>query len=486
MFHFVANLKPYTFDPCEGMRRFDSYLLSVDYLAEHESLATRAVTARRLLVADNGNFDHIGELIAAHRDLAVPLDEARRAEERKLGRYARPGELSATLTERYRALAGSIAATCKAPGVKATRETLARQVRMRPSYLIGMEEFPIPVLTALGAEREYLCLPPSWYARWADKAVQHAVKARAGAYGPCPVPVFAGLHAMDYDTARAAGRAAGDAGLDGIATGLGAALEDRSFTDFRIEDGAVVPLAGAVPRPYLRVIEIAAGLSMGFAERTGRRPRLHALGVGTPILLPLLALLGDAGTHTATDSTAPIQDAWTSSTIAVYVDDPAPLKLRAHVIAQRWLEGRAVWTCACPPCRSFGALYPPRIGKARAWWKAQGRRALVAGDMRADSALSELLPWLSSPADASVRRAAGLSRTGHNHWVLQRIESAARRRASPVRLRAWVANVVAAYEQSPADAAWKRAVREAWQLADATSRKLEGALAGGLVVPAGR
>jgi hypothetical protein len=93
------------------------------------------------------------------------------------------------------------------------------------------------------------------------------------------------------------------------------------------------------------VAEIVAGLHEGFVDASGRRPRFHALGLGTPILVVLLAALGDGVTYTATDSTAPIVDGWSAPTISLYVDDPAPLKYKAHRIAQHWLAEDKPWRC---------------------------------------------------------------------------------------------------------------------------------------------
>ena len=39
-----------------------------------------------------------------------------------------------------------------------------------------------------------------------------------------------------------------------------AALTDRNDVDYRVEDGKIIELATAVPRPYLRVIELTAGV----------------------------------------------------------------------------------------------------------------------------------------------------------------------------------------------------------------------------------
>ena len=104
MFHFVANLKPYTIDPQSRRSHFASYLLSVDYASGLRALIERVHKEQRILAADNGNFDRIGTLLTKLAPSATPLAEARKHEEESIGHYARPGELSKTPTGSVRIL----------------------------------------------------------------------------------------------------------------------------------------------------------------------------------------------------------------------------------------------------------------------------------------------------------------------------------------------------------------------------------------------
>lgn len=239
------------------------------------------------------------------------LQQARQSEERNLRRKARAGDLTSSLVSRFGELADQVRAAAAALiDDNGVRQTFTAQALMKPTYVVGMEDLTQPVLTALGLETAYMGRPLAWFKPLAERAVDFATRTNGGAFGSCDTTVFAGLHGVDFDTAHQAGKLAGDAGTKGIATGLVGALKDKTFTDYRIENGTVIPLGGTAARPYLRVIEIVAGLTEGYAAATGRRPKLHSLGAGSPVLLPLLALLGDKGTYSASDSTAPIQDAF--------------------------------------------------------------------------------------------------------------------------------------------------------------------------------
>lgn len=486
MFNFVANLKPFTFRPGRGGRRFRSYLLSVEYRQQFGDLANAVRRAGRALVADNGNVSRIRLLIARFEAEALALDAERKAEEKTLGRYARPGELSSGLSAKYRTLATSIRdAAGQSFDTTTVASTVAAQRAMSPTYLVGMEDLTMPVMASLSVEPEYAELPLDWYRALSDRAVELGVRTRDGEFGAVGGIVFAGLHGMNFDTARQAGAAAGAANLGGIASGLVGVMKDVNAIDYRTEDGQVVSLGSKLARPYLRVLEIAAGFHIGYANATGRRPRFHALGAGSPILIPLLALLGDKGSYTSTDSTAPILDAWSSKTISLYVSEPAILKLKAHRVAEFWLAENKGWTCRCPYCTAFNKRHPANVDLARAWWRAQGSRRLGAEDMLAPSPLVEWMPLLSSAADATLREEAGLARTGHNHWVVQPIEAAARSAVrDPKTLRRWAARAVEKYVQyDNASPLWQASARAAWELADRTAELLKDAEPSGELPP---
>jgi hypothetical protein len=474
MFHFAANLKPYNVLRGPGNRRFDSYLLSVDFFAEHRDLARLVVKENRTLCADNGNVDLIKEFINKHGDKAEPLQELRKIEEEKLEGKVRPGQLSSSLTGSFQQFAQEIFEQAeKVITDEHVVSVLRTQEAMNPTYIVGMEDFTLVTLTALDIEREYSNLPLEWYKPASERAIEYAIRTKKGEFGPCQSLVFAGLHAIDYDTAKQAGRLAGEAKLDGIASGLVGALKDKSFVDFRIENNEVIDLGVNVPRPYIRTLEIVAGFHTGYANASGQRPPFHGLGLGSPILLPLVSLIGDAQTYLAIDSTAPIKVA-IARTIALYVDTPVPRKLKAHRIAEFWLSENDGWRCTCPYCRKFTELHPPNLANALEWWQGEGKRKLSSDDMHAPSPLAEFLPILSTPIDEKTKQRARMTRISHNHWVLKRIETQLRKHGRNVNsLREFVANTVQVYLKMPGSSpSWQAAAEIAWGIADKTAQEL--------------
>lgn len=267
-FRFVANLKPYTFDRGRGNRRFDAYLLSIDYFRSLRDLAKLVVDEGRVLCADNGNFDLLGRLTRQFEAEAKSIDANRVLEERSLRRYARPGDLSTPLRRRFETLARNVRSAARDVfDDDHVRSVVQMQQAMNATYAIGMEDLTFGVLTALGLEAEYHGLPLGFYEETTDRTIALCRDTQDGRFGPCDALVFAGQQAYDLDSARAAGRAAGRANAAGIATGLAGALQDRGYVDFRVEDGRVIDLGKRVPRPYVRIAEILVGLHEGTSKR---------------------------------------------------------------------------------------------------------------------------------------------------------------------------------------------------------------------------
>ncbi len=473
MFHFAANLKPYTFRERPPAERFDAYLLSADYVEPLAEMAAEVRSQKRELVADNGNMDILRRFAQDFKSEATVLERARVDWEREVGRgsgrYVRPGELPLPLSRRFATLAEKIAAANEAQITDVyTAQAISRQSSIDPTFLVGMEDLTVGTLAALDMEPEYLSLPESFYEARVRNAVTFARRTEGGEFGAVSGQVLAGIHAIDFDTAVLAGRMAAEANLEGVAVGLFGALTDRNYVDFRVVDGQVIDLERAVPRPYLRVMEIAAGIMEGY-HRAGRpRPVFHALGAGTPILLPLLSLLGVGDPYFGTDSTSPIVDGWSSPTISLYVDDPAPLKLKAYKIADGWIRGGRGWDCGCRDCRTFHDAHPPDLDSARRWWRAEGEPKITKRMLERDGPLSQRLPFLGYCADDELRREAGLARVGHNHWLLRKLETEIRARSLDSKgLRGWVRQIVEAYGKASSSAAWARAVTEAWAIAEA-------------------
>lgn len=464
MLSFVANLKPYTFHPGRGVRRFDGYLLSPDHATSSAlKLARTTRDEGRHLCADNGNVDQIRLLASSFAEEAKTL-RARFASEIRTAKADpthRPSKrlqgAFGDIADRIRARSASITSHAY------TRNAVAGQSRIDGTYAIGMEDLTITALSSLSLEPTWLGKRSSFFRALNRRALTFALETTEGKYGPLRARCFAGLHAMNYDQAFDVGREAARSGVDAIAMGFGGALRDRKSTYHRVERGRVVELEASVARPYLRVAELVVGLHEGYRSETGRCPDFHALGIGSPILIPLLGLVSGPGFFTAADSTAPIVDGWSGPTIGLYVDDPAPMKLKAYKVADAWVRGGRGWDCACSHCRRFEAQYPARLDAARRWWRQSGRPKVRKSDLDRSGPLAALLPLLGRHPDLEIRTASGLARTGHNHAILMRLQRRTRNAIAAGDI-GMVEGMVRDYSVHAGSPRWGRAAVEALRL----------------------
>jgi len=423
-FSFYPNLKPYTFNRGPGNRRFDGYLLSREYLADLAALGHEAVTEGRALFLDNGLLDD-GRKIG--RDAV--LDDATQAAD-VLTRWLRATEAEERLP---------LAAT----------EVLGPEDLWSALQLERGLELDEGALERLDAQA-------SWARAWND---------RLGARVQVFVPVHVATYAQAYD----AGRVLGRHGV-AVALPLTRALQSRRWTE-SITTDEVTTWTKVVPAAYLEATVVLLGVMSGYRETAGRAPRLHALGLGTPIMLPIVAAAACAtGSVITTDSMAPINDAMTEPTTSLYVETPAPLKYKAFKIAQAWIEKGMPWGCPCPFCDAIEARYPSNPVRAREKWLAGGAKPLSKDDLLSAGPYSEDFPLLSWSRNATQHAAVGIARTNHNLWVLQRVEQHIRQLAMVEgSLRAWVDGLVTRHGQA-ADPSWGRAAQLAW---DAVQRWLD-------------
>ncbi|QTF93822.1 hypothetical protein, partial [Halomonas sp. BM-2019] len=225
---FVANLRDRTIDAFgrHGIQP-DAYLLSTHRLSpaaiEHAQ-ALRDVGIP--VVADNGSKALIDEVIAHFRDPAAVVRQRVRELRHSLGHTPRGREVPAALREQASDLARQVVAMATELSAQVDAvELLAAQLSMRPSHLVAQEDFATTCLMALNLERETTGWPvAAFLARNRRTLALWRVVADDPRVGD--LTVYAVLSAVDYNTARAAGRLAAEAGAGDLALGCAGLMLD--------------------------------------------------------------------------------------------------------------------------------------------------------------------------------------------------------------------------------------------------------------------
>ncbi len=237
--------------------------------------------------------------------------------------------------------------------------------------------------------------------------------------------------------------------------GFGAYMADDGWiTEARIR-GRVRALPQRLPRRYLRTALAARGFFDGYGEAAPEH--FHFLGLGAPVMLPIASLAAQSASRVTFDATSPIKDAAEGT---LYVERPAPLKLRIWKIAQRMLrEGEGTWNCPCSFCKSFTARHPFELSRAG----VNPGTPLTALDLRKNSPLAAAMPLFALGGD--MGRAAEHARVGHNHWVLGTVTRSLTRNRN--NLAVAVEGRVNRYERHAGTAQYAQAVGLALQVATA-------------------
>ncbi|WEV77567.1 hypothetical protein O9K63_13345 [Janibacter cremeus] len=442
---FFFNLSPDTFTPANVDLPPGGYLLAPNNATPQLAELARQVRSEGLdLMADNGNFTLIGQVRAALSQESDALDERADAVETLLGRSLRPGELPERLQADYFDL--SVRAHQLARTLAGTGEaSLAGQLALDPTQVIGVEDITAACWLALDLERTYTGRRRRDWRRMNTTVARRAVDRITTLPNDLASHYYPVASAESYNTAHDAGAVFAEHGLTRISMGFGAYMADANYTDHVIIGRRRIDFAGRLPNRYTRTVLAARGFWDGYRSRAGHAPRaFHFLGLGAPIMLPLVALASGGGTALSFDATSPIKDAVRDGVL--YVTTPAYLKIRIRKSAG-WLasDPDRVWDCPCPFCTTFTKRFPFTYSLGHAWRHAHPDQDVTAADLRPDGALYDAYPLFSEPPSGPRRDAVDHARIGHNHWALEQILSAIRASADAGTLHAHVAAVVAAY-----------------------------------------
>jgi hypothetical protein len=445
-FRFYSNFTGEVIEVGKRMK-LSSLLLSIAIAKGSPKLREQAkaiVKGGEALMADNGNASAIFGLIGLFTAEAERLDVR--------WRKAGTAKQQAVCRSRYREFASIVRNACvNAIADADPAEMLAAQSVIAPSAFICHEDYTMPVMLALSIDPERLALPKAWYVGQQLLSIEYAARTAKGDFGPYKGTPYATVHAVDYDTAYDVGYYAGlEKDVNALATGMAGFMNDQSFISSYFFRGQEITLAdGTSPRRYLRALQVCIGLRDGFRDATGRAPGFHALGLGAPIMIPLLALALDDVPALSVDSTAPIKNANMGK---IMLDDPAYMNGSIESIAEDMLTKGFRWTHQCVFCKDFLKKHPFRYDDAIRYHREVMKGRDVRKDDLADkNGIGRFLPFLydlSALSGDDFRKELHIARIGHNHAVMidltKRLDE---RRGSKKKLREFALRVCADYRE---------------------------------------
>lgn len=413
---FVANLRNETIDAF-GLHDIQprAYLLSSHRVTPATLESAARVRALGLpLFADNGSKVLIDETIDTFDADAAPIRGEVREIRRAVGRTPRGRDIPDDLRARAKALADAVIdhATGLSKAVDA-QALLDLQLSMDPTDLIAQEDFATACLLGLGLERRITGYSIGRF----DTRNRRSLKLwrRVSDDPRCAgLAVHAVLSAVDFNTARSAGRLAGEVGVAFAALGIAGLNKDGSATDVFVIGTASHSLERPAPRRYVRLTQIMRGFDVGFAECGTALRSFHCLGLGSTAMLPIPAAGLSGEIALTTDATSPIHDAIRDQVF--YERDDFGARVSTSAIANRTVEGGG-WDFASPFEQQFLEDFGHDAQAARLWWTDNGQPRILREHLRTEAVLNEALPLLGEMEDA-VRRRGERARVAANHWTI--------------------------------------------------------------------
>lgn len=426
-FRFLPNLRSSTL--AEGFRskvRSGGYLIPPQTATTGLAKAAASVRGVGRLLVDNGNFSRIAVISRGRASKGAELFGSVQRLETSLKRSVEARDLSAGQRQMYRDLAEDVLQAVRSSDTSASN--LRRQLERSPTHLVGDEDITVATWLSLNIEEEYLGYPPRYYGRLNSVVASAATKSALALPPRLRARFYPVASALSYDSAFEAGRAFAEAKVNRMAMGFGAYMADDNYRDHLYVRRRRVGLPGRFPNRYVRTAAAALGFWDGYRAVRGSAPAaFHFLGLGAPIMFPIVALCAWGTRDISFDATSPFRDAGEGF---LYVSVPAYLKLRTRKVAFAIASGRRSWDCPCAFCEEFALAHPFDYARARTWHDRRKRTEVQPADLRPGGGLFEALPLLSEPKAGKLRTAVDLARMGHNHWVLEEVVKELRRNAS--------------------------------------------------------
>ncbi len=440
---FVHNLSRDTYAArANGHLPVQSYLIAPgNARGELRSLARGVSESRLPLVTDNGNFASITKIRKQFEDEAGILLAAVAEEGERLGRSVRRGDLSSEVVEAFDELDRRVRAEALDRGLSDS-EMLVSQLPLQPQWIIGAEDLTMASWLSLDIEHRYTSRRRRDYRRYNAAVAKRANAALDILPDELRDRYYSVASAVSYNTAFDAGRVFGEAGLESVSMGFGAYMADSNWVDHVVVGRCRIDFGANLPARYIRTVAVAVGFWDGYREATGGAPRrFHFLGLGAPIMIPPVVFAARETAELSFDATSPIKDATKDGTL--YTDSPALLKVRIRKVAYRLArEIGHRWNCPCPFCQAFDSQYPFDYDAGYRWFRGGHPEEIRAVDMQPGGSLYDVYPLLSEPKAGDRRRAVNYTRTGHNHWILERLMTSLERAHRDARLETRVCNLV--------------------------------------------
>ncbi len=417
--YFLFNLRKETYNDaiitCLNPR---GYLLAPKYATKvNKKYIDSLRFTDKIVLIDNGNFSLINTIRKKYKKKSRELWLKIQAIEKQNNHSIYTKDVPDYLRKEYKSLAKKVRKDVKALA-KNGDIYLEEQLKLSPTHIIGVEDITMATWLSLNIEPEYVKFSRKKYRnynKYVTKLALNRLNILPSSLSENYYPVAS---AVSYNTAYDAGKIFAQANIKKISMGFGAYMADNNWIDHFYIGRKKIQLPDKVPNRYIRTVLVMKGFLEGYKSVANKSPKaFHFLGLGAPIMIPLVVTCSWKVKNLTFDATSPIKDATKGGTL--YTSKPAFLKVRTRKVAFRLASDENIkWDCPCPFCQDFIQNYPFKYDLAHAWFKEEKRKKVTAKDLRPRGALYKAFPLFSEPKSSKLRNAINHTRIGHNHWIL--------------------------------------------------------------------
>ncbi|SMD37880.1 hypothetical protein SAMN04488029_3518 [Reichenbachiella faecimaris] len=465
VFVFISNLGEVTADPLNpSTLKRDGYLLSEHYTNTDSVERALWVRSRKnLLISDNGNWTRMSGIAKKLREEGEILLNLAKDE------MSNNGSLSENVLDQRNLFIEKVAQVCAQEVENLdVKEIIRKQLLIKPHYMIGMEDFTIPVLMMCGMLDETFNPKASEILTFQKKTRAYFSRQAIGEFGFGKemefVAKFLVLHTYDYESALQGAKGLKEVAKDGVAISYGAPMQSRRWIT-RLQFGEQWDnFEEKLPEPYL----IAQSMTLGVVNGLQNDTPVHILGVGTPILIALTGYLLRDSKAVSIDSSAPFKDAYASK---IYGSRSALLKMDMYRVAALAIINNQPYESKTPFYQAFEKKYPSNwegIKEHLSIDEETDYRELAKALEDQQQLVEKYIPFFTKMRGGgdTIINDLRIARSGHNYWVLKEICMDIKdRKDSPEKLKLWTEEQIERYKRVGSKK-WAMAVEKAYRVSE--------------------
>ena len=410
-----------------------------------------------LIISDNGNFSRMSKIAKKY---------LKNCQELQLGAeilYKSNLPLTNEIVLKRVELIKEITNSCSAELEKINLSTIVeKQLKCNPNYIIGLEDFTIPVLTMVGLLHPCFGPKSEEVFHFQQKTLTMYLKQKEGDYGYnyelSSIKKYVVLHSYDYLSAKQGTSLYNPSDIEGIAVSFGGPMTSKEYISQILIKDSWVKFEESLPESYLIATSLLLGVIDGSVDKT---VPIHILGLGSPILILILGYILRNNSLVSIDATSSFKDADDGN---IYSSSNAILKLDMYKVAAYALINDQPYTSKSPYFKDFELKFPSDWAKIRTHLEIStlSNVTYVVAKLKENPILVEqYIPYFTTMRKGKDKliQAVRIARAGSNYWHIQQICNEIREnKVAHSELKSWINYELNRY-MSIASSKWAKSVK---------------------------